>query len=64
MVRTTPPSHVLLLLRDVSEMTNSLMEILADLKEWLEEEETKELLAPSSCLTVLEKIEELEKLHS
>lgn len=45
-------------------MTNMLMEILADLKEWLEEEETKELLAPSSCLAVLEKIEELEKLHS
>lgn len=34
-----------------------------ELKEWLEQEDTKEILAPSSCLAVLDKIEELEMKH-
>ena len=38
-------------------------QVLEDLKKWLEEEETRELLAPSSCLAVLNKIDELEMIH-
>lgn len=40
-----------------------IWDVLNDLKLWLEEGETKELLAPSSCLAVLEKIEELEYIY-
>lgn len=44
-------------------MELKIYEAWEELKQWLEEEDTQELLAPSSCVAVLTKIDDLEMKH-